>query len=270
MNTDLTAAGVSPFDTIRETRPDGSECWPARDLMPMLGYDRWENFGAAIDRAKISARAQGHTVTSHFRDVTKMVRRSQGGGSKLADVELSRFACYLVAMNGDPRKPEVSAAQHYFAIRTREAETAPTLTGPELLARAVLEAQSMLAAKDAEIAELSGPAAAWDSLAEADGDYSVADAAKILSRDPNVTIGRDRLFLFMQRQGWTYRDRGHRAYQKQIDNGRLAERVGRPYWCTALNKMMLPEPTVRVTPKGLAELLKRLGGGVQLALAASE
>jgi len=117
--------------------------------------------------------------------------------------------------------------------------------------------------------QLHAPAAAWGSLAGTRGDYAVADAAKVLSRDPNVTIGRDRLFNFMHCQSWIYRERGHwRAYQAQVDNGRLCEKVTKPYFNEALQRMVLPEPTIRITVKGLGELLKRLGGGVQPALVA--
>lgn len=115
-------------------RPDGSEFWSARDLMAPLGYDNWQNFAQAIDRAKVAAQAQGNTVTSLFIDASKKT-----SGRPQQDVQLARFACYLVAMNGDPRKPEVAAAQAYFAIRTREAETTPALTGPELIAKALIE-----------------------------------------------------------------------------------------------------------------------------------
>lgn len=117
-----TGENQSPFDTIKNTRPDGSEYWSARDLMPMLGYDRWENFAAALDRAKIAAEVQGHNVENLFRGVTK-----KGAGRPQQDYELARFACYLTAMNGDPRKPEIAAAMSYFAIQTHVAETRPQM-----------------------------------------------------------------------------------------------------------------------------------------------
>ncbi|UZF57669.1 hypothetical protein LH935_06705 [Gordonia polyisoprenivorans] len=100
--------------------------------MPLLGYDRWENFAKAIARAEIAVDAQNGDHDHHFRDATKVVERSQGGGSKLADVELTRFAAYQVAMCGDPRKPEVAAALAYFAIRTREAEVGAARLGDPL------------------------------------------------------------------------------------------------------------------------------------------
>ncbi|ETT26287.1 DNA-damage-inducible protein D [Rhodococcus aetherivorans] len=111
----------SPFDSIRQERADGTEFWSARDLMPLLGYGAdWRNFVAAIDRAKTTAANQGMDVATLFVGATE-----KSGGRPREDFHLARFACYLVAMNGDPRKPEVASAQAYFAIQTRVAETAP-------------------------------------------------------------------------------------------------------------------------------------------------
>jgi len=116
----------SPFDAIRRLRLDGTEYWRARDLMPLLGYQEWRKFAGAIERATQTAINQGYPLDEHFMQIKGVI----GGGDKnlggrpSVDYELSRFGCYLVAMNGDPRKPEVAAAQAYFAIRTRQAEEA--------------------------------------------------------------------------------------------------------------------------------------------------
>lgn len=136
----------SPFDRIRRVDPDGSEWWSARDLMPLMGYDQWRRFAGAVERARVSAEAQGQIVENHFAAAGKMVKIGSSATREAADYRLTRFACYLVAMNGDPRKPEVAAAQAYFAVRTREAETTPAkeLTGPELMAKALVEAQATL------------------------------------------------------------------------------------------------------------------------------
>lgn len=121
------------FDSLRLVRADGSEYWSARDLMPALGYERWENFAVALDRAKISAslqadhlRGTSKMVIDAFRDATKSKKGRNPHGEisiEVQDFHLSRFACYLVAMNGDPRKPEIAEAQRYFAFRTLQAES---------------------------------------------------------------------------------------------------------------------------------------------------
>lgn len=132
----------SPFDQIKRADERG-EYWSARDLMPLMGYSAWRNFEVPLKRAMKSAEAQGINVENNFAGSRKV---SEGRGPDQFDYRLTRFACYLVAMNGDPRKPEVAAAQAYFAVRTREAETTPAkeLTGPELMAKALVEAQATL------------------------------------------------------------------------------------------------------------------------------
>lgn len=145
-NIQLVDGSQPPFDRIRHVDPDGSEWWSARDLMPLMGYDQWRRFAGAVERARVSAEAQGQIVENHFAAAGKMVKIGSSATREAADYRLTRFACYLVAMNGDPRKPEVAAAQAYFAVRTREAETTPAkeLTGPELMAKALVEAQATL------------------------------------------------------------------------------------------------------------------------------
>lgn len=114
----------SPFDGIRRSRPDGSEFWSARELQPLMGYAEWRNLQTAIERARAAIRnTEGKSaLTSHVVDANTIVARPQGGSIRKADFELSRYAAYLTAINGDPEKPETAAAQAYFAIKTREAE----------------------------------------------------------------------------------------------------------------------------------------------------
>jgi hypothetical protein len=116
-------ATTSPFDGIRRTDDSCNEYWLARELMPLLGYTNWRQFNEAITRAIASCNAVGTAPKSHFYPSLNVVKRAQGGGNSQQDYQLTRYACYLVAMNGDPRKAEVAAAQTYFAIKTREAET---------------------------------------------------------------------------------------------------------------------------------------------------
>ena len=198
--TQLTAYGESaPFDAIRHTRPDGSEYWSARELMPLLGYDRWENFEAAIERAWTSANAQGFDPADLFRGVTK----KGTGGRPQQDYGMVRFACYLVAMNGDPRKTEVAAAQAYFAIKTREAETQlPDLTsleGISAILNAGKAALNRAVAAEARALALEGPAAQVATMREADGLQTIGDLTNALkvhaaSNFPGIKVYRDDVF----------------------------------------------------------------------------
>ena len=98
------------------------EFWYARELMPLLGYERWENFEKAINRAMSSCEASGIDISDHFREVTKMIGTGKGAHRPIKDYMLTRYACYLIAQNGDPKKEEIAFAQSYFAIQTRKQE----------------------------------------------------------------------------------------------------------------------------------------------------
>jgi|GEM_PF-1895275 len=109
----------SPFDAIRRYRADGSEFWDARELMPILGYKTWQKFSDSIDRAITACTNSSNQVAEHFLPMSVNIKQA---GRPQENYQLSRFACYLIAMNGDPRKPEIAEAQSYFAVKTREAE----------------------------------------------------------------------------------------------------------------------------------------------------
>lgn len=108
------------LDDIRHE--NGVECWYARELYLLLGYARWESFESVITKAKESCKKAGGEITNHFRDLTKMVKIGSGVEKSVTDVKLTRYACYLIAINGNPKKEEIAFAQAYFVSQTRKIE----------------------------------------------------------------------------------------------------------------------------------------------------
>jgi DNA-damage-inducible protein D len=104
------------------TEIEGVECWSARDLQVLLGYSKWENFEKVIQKAKDTCKIAGEEIENHFPDVRKMVEIGSKTERPVDDIALTRYACYLVAQNGDSRKPQIAFAQNYFAVQTRRAE----------------------------------------------------------------------------------------------------------------------------------------------------
>ncbi|RQW04504.1 DNA damage-inducible protein D, partial [candidate division KSB1 bacterium] len=122
MKTELVHELTATFEAHAQQTEGGVEYWLARDLQHLLGYDEWRNFTAVIGKAKTACENTGHAVANHFVDVNKMVNLGSGSQRDIEDIMLSRFACYLIAQNGDPKKAEIAFAQTYFAVQTRRAE----------------------------------------------------------------------------------------------------------------------------------------------------
>lgn len=229
--------------------------------MPLLGYGKWERFADAIARAKLSASNAGYDVAQNFPAAGKV---SGLRGPAQADYHLSRYACYLIALNGDPRKPEIAAAQTYFVIKTREAETAAPAFDPMSLSRAdilrlALNAEEELQAERARTAELEPRAAVADQILNADDDMSVKDAANILAR-AGIDTGQNRLFNELARRAWIYRrpgDQAWHAYQRAIAAGWVSV-MPQSHYHPRSGELVLDPPQIRVRPKGLQKLLAEM------------
>ncbi|MGB5072459.1 MAG: DNA damage-inducible protein D [Flavobacteriales bacterium] len=120
--TDKPIPAAKTFEDLKRMNGHGAEYWSARDLQPLLGYAQWRRFEEAVKRAMTSCEESGNQPENHFAGAGKVVPLGSGSERELDDFHLSRFACYLIAINGDPRKPEIALAQQYFIVQTRRQE----------------------------------------------------------------------------------------------------------------------------------------------------
>ena len=208
MDAHIIPATAAPFEAIKQTHPSGAERWSARDLMPLMGYARWEDFEKITRRALTSAANVGQAEA--FSEITE----EGTGGRPRTNFILTRFAAYLVAMNGDPNKRAVAAAQTYFAVRTREAEVGPDLSTPAGIlamaeryaqtARALVEADTKARALEAKVTADAPKVVFADAVATSHTSILVRELAKLMQQ-AGIRVSPNLLFAWLRADGYLIR-----------------------------------------------------------------
>lgn len=248
-------------NAVRVVIQDGEPRWVASDVAKVLGYRDAANMTRMLDEdEKATHNVRTSQVSAEFRRMTVIT-------------EAGLYACIL--------KSRVPAAREFKrwviheilpAIRKHGGYLTPAaakeaLTDPDFIIRLATQ----LKEERARTAELEGPAKAWSTFQDEDGDYSVSDAAKVLCRDPAIEIGRQRLFDFMAEQKWIFRVTGRRAHwaayqDKGIKTGRLVQKLSGSFFNERTGVWEQGTPTIRITTKGLYDLHQLLGGTTQSPL----
>lgn len=248
----------SPFDHIKTINDEGQEVWSARDLMPLLGYTQrnaWQKFTDVIDRAKASATNQNIDLTSAFTIAGERVKAGDGWTER-QNFYLTRYAAYLVAMNGDPRKPEVAAAQSYFAVKTREAELVQEQQNALAIPKDYSEALRALAdtyeAKEKAEQELNiaAPKAnKFDKWLDSEGLADFLTVSQVLGIGRNTMLQQLRDLEVLNR-GDNNKNTPRRAYAPYFKvTSKMVARQGD----------MVPQFKVRVRPEGIDMIADKLG-----------
>lgn len=233
-------------DDIRTVNVNGDPWFAAADVCKVLDIANPRDAVRTLDDDEVADHGVGTTDTLTLKVI-------------------SEAGLYSLILRS--RKPEAKAFKRWVTHdvlptlrRTGQYEVAPAELSEIEVARRYVAALEEKQALTAKVAELEPAADAWNHLASAEGDFSVADAAKILSRDPLINVGRDRLFTLMSRWGWVYRqvaDNRYRVYQTQVQTGRLSE-LPSSHYHPKTGELVLDPPQVRVTAKGLQEIRTRL------------
>lgn len=147
MKSSMIYALTENFESFNHQTSDGVDFWMARDIQHLLDYSKWDNFLKVISKAKTSCEVTGHNINDHFVDVKKNIQMPRGGEKTIQDIMLTRYACYLLAQNGDTRKEKIAFAQRYFAVQTRKAE----LIEQKLLEHERVQAREKLKATEKEL-----------------------------------------------------------------------------------------------------------------------
>lgn len=240
---------TSPFDSLRHEDETG-EYWSARELQTLMGYSQWREFDDVINRAMRSSQNMGTYSDQAFCAVTQ---KATGGRSR-ADYRLSRHAAYLVAQNGDPKKPEIAAAQHYFAIMTREAETGYRKLSEIELAEMHVEVLHREKKIKAELAVAKPKARKWDQFCNADGLIGLSDFASALE----ISVKRLTEWLvepagLFKKQVSVHGGRRNLPRQEHIDAGRFKVKYEVTKGVTY--------PVAYLTPKGADFVLDKWNEG---------
>jgi DNA-damage-inducible protein D len=150
METSIIHSLTENFESYAHKTSDGVEFWMARDLQHLLAYTKWDNFQSVISKAKTACELSDQQIYDHFADVGKMVTIGSGAEKEISDIMLTRYACYLIAQNGDPRKETIAFAQRYFAVQTRKAE----LIEKKILEHERVQAREKLKATEKELSQV--------------------------------------------------------------------------------------------------------------------